>query len=176
MIGRINHWKGQDYFLDIADILYKNNKNLKFIMVGDSFPGNEYLVSDLEERISKMELKDNLINLYYRSDINRILSVTDIFICPSILPDPFPTVILEAMAAKKAIVATKQGGAIEMIIENETGLFIPINKPDEGAEIIQTLIDLPLKRNNLAIAAQSRLNENFSFEAFEKNILQLINS
>ncbi|MBU1372231.1 MAG: glycosyltransferase family 4 protein [Bacteroidetes bacterium] len=176
MIGRINQWKGQDYFLDIAEVLLSENKNLKFVMVGDPFPGNEYMANNLEERISKMKFKDNIINLYYRTDINRILEITDIFICPSILPDPFPTVILEAMSAEKAIVATMQGGALEMIVENETGLLIPINKPQEAAKIIYKLIDVPSLRSGFAKAGKARLEQNFSYDAFQKNILQLINS
>ena len=45
---------------------------------------------------------------------------------PSILPDSFPTVVLEAMATGLPIVATKSGGAEEMIDDGETGFLIEI--------------------------------------------------
>ena len=176
MIARVNHWKGQNYFLDIATLLNISNTNLKFIMVGDSFPGNEYMVDELEARIAKLPFKNNLINLNYRSDVNEILKATDIFICPSILPDPFPTVILEAMAAGKAIVSTSQGGALEMIDDNQNGLLIPINNPKEAAVIIQTLIDDKEKRLQFAKEAKLTLDKNFSFNAFQQNLLHAINN
>lgn len=176
MIGRINHWKGQDYFLEIAELLNAKFQKLKFLMVGDPFPGNEHLLAKLETKIASLHVKDNLINLHYRSDINRILNATDIFVCPSILPDPFPTVILEAMATGKPVVATSLGGALEMISENETGLFIPVNNPEKAVEIISTLIHNPQLISAYGMEGQKRLNNYFSYNAYQKNVLQLIDS
>jgi glycosyltransferase involved in cell wall biosynthesis len=48
MIGRVHHWKGQDYFLQIAGELIKTHPDLQFIMVGDAFPGNEYLYEEYQ--------------------------------------------------------------------------------------------------------------------------------
>jgi glycosyltransferase involved in cell wall biosynthesis len=47
MIGRVHHWKGQDYFLQIAGELIKTHPHIQFIMVGDAFPGNEYLYENI---------------------------------------------------------------------------------------------------------------------------------
>ena len=47
MIGRINHWKGQLYFVEIAHELMKKNKNIHFIMAGDPFPGYEYILGEI---------------------------------------------------------------------------------------------------------------------------------
>lgn len=176
MIGRINHWKGQDYFLKIASLICQKNKNVKFIMVGDSYQGNEHLVKELEQTIMTLNLESKVINLGYRNDINHILLSTDIFISPSILPDPFPTVILEAMASAKPIAATQHGGAKEMVLDGVTGFHIPVNSADEAAVIITKMINDKELRDQFGVAGKKRLNELFSYQSFQINLLQTVSN
>ena len=176
MIGRINHWKGQGYFLKIASLICQKNKNVKFIMVGDSYQGNEHLVKELEQTIMTLNLESKVVNLGYRIDINHILLSTDIFISPSILPDPFPTVILEAMASAKPIAATQHGGAKEMVLDGVTGFHIPINSADKAAEIITKMINDKELRDQFGVAGKKRLNELFSYQSFQINLLQTISN
>ena len=176
MIGRINHWKGQGYFLKIASLICQKNKNVKFIMVGDSYQGNEHLLKELEQTIMTLNLESKVVNLGYRTDINHILLSTDIFISPSILPDPFPTVILEAMASAKPIAATQHGGAKEMVLDGVTGFHIPINSADEAAEIITKMINDKELRDQFGVAGKKRLNELFSYQSFQINLLQTISN
>ena len=44
MIARVHPWKGQSYFIDLAEALLQKKSALTFIMVGDAYPGNEYLM------------------------------------------------------------------------------------------------------------------------------------
>lgn len=174
MIGRVHHWKGQDYFLQIAGELIKTNPHLEFIMVGDAFPGNEYLY----EKINRLKKELNLVNavtdLGYRTDIPAILQQLDIFVLPSILPDPFPTVVLEAMASGKAIVATNHGGATEMIEFDKEGLLIPWDNAKAASEIMKPIIENDAKRKAMGQAAAQKVRTQFSLEAFEKRILKLL--
>lgn len=176
MIGRVHHWKGQDYFLQIAGELIKTNPHLEFIMVGNAFPGNEYLY----EKINRLKTELNLVNavtdLGYRTDIPAILQQLDIFVLPSILPDPFPTVVLEAMASGKAIVATNHGGATEMIEFDKEGLLIPWDNAKAAAEIMKPIIDNDAKRKAMGAAAAKKVRIEFSLEAFEERIVKLLNS
>ncbi|RZL52038.1 MAG: glycosyltransferase [Pedobacter sp.] len=101
MIGRVNHWKGQDYFIDIAKLILEKQPNVKFVIAGDAYPGNEHLVDKLVNRIENENLKKAIHYIGYRTDIPNILNSLDVFVLPSTSPDPFPTVILEAMASSK---------------------------------------------------------------------------
>jgi glycosyltransferase involved in cell wall biosynthesis len=97
----------------------------------------------------------------------------DIFILPSILPDPFPTVILEAMASGKPVVATAHGGAKEMILEGETGLLIPWDNPGSAAEAISDLVNNKKIREKMGEKGRSRVLDKFSPEAYRKNFTEL---
>lgn len=173
MIARVHHWKGQDYFLEIAYRLKKEINDIKFVMVGDAFPGYEYLYENINELKNKYYLEESVLDLGFRRDIANILAGLDIFILPSTLPDPLPTTVLEAMAAGKAVVATDHGGATEMVDNNITGLLIPYNNADKACEMILNL----LKNKNTVLAmgkeGTERVKRMFSPAVFENNISQL---
>ena len=173
MIGRVNSWKGQEYFLEISEELNKKFLNLYFLLVGDAFPGEEHLFEELEQRILENKFRDRIFNLGFRKDISHVLATMDIFILPSILPDPFPTVILEAMASKKPVVATAQGGALEMIDHGATGYHIPVNEAPEAAVIIGELINNKGKINKIGEEARKSVIENFSLPKYGQKILNI---
>lgn len=175
MIGRVNHWKGQDYFIDIAKIILEQQPNAKFVIAGDAFPGNEYLVDKLVNRIRNESLSDAIRYIGYRTDIPNILSSIDVFVLPSTSPDPFPTVILEAMASSKPVIATKHGGACEMIADNETGILIPYDDAQQSATKILEVITDKERLSEMGSQAKLRIDTLFSLKMFSGNILNLFN-
>ena len=172
MIGRISHWKGQGYFLDIAKKLIQTHPNLSFVIAGDAFPGSEYLVTEMQQKIKVLGLEKEVYILGFRTDIPEILASLDIFVLPSILPDPLPTVILEAMASGKAVVATAHGGAREMVADHKTGYLIPWNDASKAAEVILPLIQHEERRLEMGSKGRERVLDQFSLEAFRKNMLE----
>jgi len=173
MIGRVHFWKGQDYFVRIASEVLKLAPNAKFVMAGDAFPGYEYLYKQNQKVIDEKGINDKIHNLGYREDIVNIMNSLDVFVLPSLLPDPFPTVVLEAMAAGKAIVATKQGGALEMIEEGESGVLIPIDDAKTAAEKMLRLINAAQERERMGNNAAKRVRNLFSERSFEMAIVEI---
>ncbi len=173
MIGRVNHWKGQHYFIDIALEVLKAHPGAKFIIAGDAFKGNEHLVHQLTYRIKAENLNRSVYYIGYRTDVPNILSSSDIFILPSILPDPFPTVILEAMASARPVVATNHGGATEMVVDGHTGLLIPFDDARTAAARIIALLNHPENMITMGQQGRERINTHYSLTAFKDAILQI---
>lgn len=173
MIGRIQHWKGQSYLLSIVQELillpdFKKMGSFKVLIAGDAYPGSEYLAQELQKEIEDRKLTAYVEYLGYQKDIPGLLQQLDLLIVPSLKPDPLPTVVLEAMFAQKAVVATPQGGCLEMIEENVTGFFIPLEDAKTSSKI---LLDLMLQKNKLEEAGrqgQKRAHALFSLEAFQR--------
>ena len=174
MMGRVHFWKGQDYFVNIAGEIFKTHKNVHFLIVGDAFAGYEYLHDNINELIEKQELQGHVTQLPYRSDITNIYGALDVFILPSLLPDPAPAVVTEAMAAGLAVVATEQGGAIEMMENTVSGLLIPINDAPLAAAIIEPLLTNETYRKNMGAEAKKRMQEKFSRTQFNEQIMACI--
>lgn len=174
MIGRVHHWKGQDYFLTIAAILRKKYPQLHFLMAGDVFPGNEYLYEKLEALKKEHHLHDCVTDLGYRTDVPALLRGFDIFVLPSTQPDPFPTVILEAMASAKPVVATNLGGAPEMIEDGQSGLLIPPDDAETAACLLETLITDAALRKRMGENARERVLYVFAKQKFADTLIKLV--
>ena len=180
MVGRIQPWKGQSYFLDIMKFLKSQLENDSVpcyaVVVGDPYPGYEHYATELTLEIEQKGLQQNVFYLGYRNDIPSILASIDLLVVSSILPDPLPTVVLEAMASSKPVISTKQGGAMEMIVENETGFFIPLNDAQQSATIIKTTLSNPENLIKLGANGYNNVHKFFSLSAFKINWLQLFQS
>lgn len=173
MIGRVNHWKGQSYFLQIAKELLLTHPETKIVMAGDAFPGSEHLVDELLDEIKSSDLLGKVYFLGFRQDTPNLLQSFDVFVLPSILPDPFPTVILEAMASSTPVAATCHGGANEMIDHQATGVLIPFNDYKQAAALIRPLLNSAEMRKQFGDAANARIHRLFSQAAFESAIASI---
>ncbi len=174
MIGRVHYWKGQDYFLHIAGELSRKFVSLRFVLIGDAFPGYEYLYQELAAIRLAENIETMVSDLGYRSDAAELLQGFDILVLPSILPDPFPTVILEAMASAKPLVATRQGGAVEIIDENVTGVLIPIHNANKAAVLMEELVKNKDRRIQMGEAGRKKVLTQFSCEAFESKMIKIL--
>jgi glycosyltransferase involved in cell wall biosynthesis len=170
MVGRINPGKGQQFFLQMAKQVLASYPHCHFVMVGDPYPGYENIESEIKNFISDNQLESHVSNLGFREDVASILQVSDIFVLPSILPDSLPTVILEAMAAGCPVVATRSGGASEMVLDGETGYLIPVSDIDQGVNALIKLILNPGLREKFGKEGRNRVLEKFSLKSFRINI------
>lgn len=173
-VGRINLIKGQNYFIEIAALIATEFPDIYFVIVGDTYRGYEYLYDELRILQEQKGLQKKLFQLGYRSDVGNIMAGLDIFVLSSSVPDPFPTVILEAMASGKPVVSTHQGGALEMILEDKTGIFVPLANPLMAFEKIKPLIEDINLRKRMGALGRERVVRTFSREQFKTAILKII--
>lgn len=176
MIGRVNLVKGQSYFLDIAAEMNTKSHNCHFIMVGDVYPGYEFLYEQLSAQKKLLGIEHIVTDLGYRTDVENIMKSLDIFVLPSCKPDSFPLVILEAMAAKKPVVATEQGGACESVVHGVTGYLVPLQDPAMVAAHILALAQNESLRSQMGTAGQQRFKSLYSFTQFETSIAAEVES
>jgi glycosyltransferase involved in cell wall biosynthesis len=173
MVGRVHYWKGQSYFLKLAGQLHQKHPSLHFLLAGDAYPGYEYLYQEMQTQIETLQLSDVVHNLGFREDIPAVMQTIDLLLLPSQQPDPFPTVILEAMASAKPVIATQFGGAVEMIDAGITGDLMPADQVDTAVSVIESWLD----KNRLQAAGEAgrkRVLENFSLEAWEHKMINYL--
>ena len=175
MASRIHYWKGQSYFVEIARAmllkqLNEANPPLYFLIAGDPFPGYEYLLTALHAQLQDPIFKDRVFYVGLVKEMDVFYRSIDLLILPSQLPDPLPTVILEAMQYGIPVVATAQGGALEMVQDNVTGIFIPLDDALVAAEKMNAILPASI-RQQMGAAGKERVATYFSQAAFEKNML-----
>jgi glycosyltransferase involved in cell wall biosynthesis len=72
--------------------------------------------------------------------------------------------ILEAMAAGRAVVATRTGGNPELVVEGQTGLLVPVGDVPAMGEALASLLKDPVRREQMGLAGLARVKELFSTE------------
>ena len=145
-IGRLNEQKGHVFIIESAPQILKAFPDTIFVIVGDG-----YLKQTLQEKVVDAKLEKNFIFTGIYKNIPEILAAMDIFILPS-LAEGLPMALLEAMAAKKPIIASKVGSIPDVIIPNETGLLI---EPRDVSSLEKSIIELLNDKNKAARLAEN---------------------
>lgn len=166
MVGRISQWKGQDYFLQVAQLVVQQCPQARFALVGGTFYGQEQLAADLQAQTAALGLADVVQWHDFRRDVTAVLAAYDIFVLPSTLPDPLPTVVLEAMAAGKPVVANAHGGSGEMVVDGVTGFLVEPGQPAAMAAAILHLIGQPEAQVMMGQNGRLRLAAHFTLDQF----------
>ncbi len=174
MIGRVHYWKGQEYFVKLASRIHRRYPSARFVMVGDAFPGYEHLYGRIHALISALELEGVVLDLGFRSDVPDLLVDFDIFVLPSTAPDPLPTVVLEAMASSKPVVATEHGGSVEMVVDGITGFLIPWDNEDKAFSIIEPIVRNKELRTRLGSAGHERVVSTFELSRYHAEIVEIV--
>ena len=106
-------------------------------------------------------------------DAHRFLSAFDAFVLPSV-KEGLPWTLLEAMAAKKAIVATPVGGVPELIKSGHNGLLVPPADPTALAKALEEVITHDHLRQELGIQAHQTVLNNFTTDKMVKAVSELL--
>lgn len=170
MAGRINRWKGQKIFVDAAKIVHDKFPDVQFLIAGEAYSGEEFLKQDLVEYIKQKKLSETVILLGQVNDMYSFYNSLDIFVLPSIQPEPFGLVIIEAMEFGLPVVATNHGGPTEIIENGIDGYLVGFCDADEMSQKIIELILDPHKRIQMGKKGQEKKRELFSVAAMVKNI------
>jgi glycosyltransferase involved in cell wall biosynthesis len=102
-----------------------------------------------------------------------VFAAYDIFVLPSIWPEPFGLVVLEAMASGKPVVATAPGGPSETVANGQTGYLVKPSSPEEIASAIEKLIQDPQKRSRMGEAGRDRACKMFAIPRYVQQFQEL---
>ncbi|MCT3377998.1 glycosyltransferase family 4 protein [Lacticaseibacillus paracasei] len=173
MIGRVNAWKGQSDFIDAVCPILQRNQNVHVLLVGSAYVGEEEYEKRLVNKVASLATRERIHLCPFTEKIADYYAALNIFVLPSIQPDPFPTVVLEAMSNSLPVVAYNHGGASEMILDNETGYLCPpldVTKLTQKLDLLVGNTSLRLKMGQKANIRQEKF---FSLSQFVERITQV---
>jgi glycosyltransferase involved in cell wall biosynthesis len=157
--GRLVDVKDHTSFIDAVHALRTRGRNVLAVIAGDG-----PLRSELEARVGRLGLEGTMRILGHRSDMETVLAGLDIFVQPS-KSEGMSNTILEAMAAGLPVVATRVGGADEMVTNGKTGVLVPPESVTHLTDVLDELVSREPRRHALGRAARARAQAEFSLEA-----------
>jgi len=170
LFGRIMPKKGQWYLLDaLKQIPLNQLKDVQFTLMGGAVPGKEESLQELETEIDNAGLKNIVVIKNFAPNITSAMEDADICLVPSMMKDPFPTTVLEAMSAGRPVIATNHGGAKEAIADSNGGLLVDPGKPSQLADSILQLIKGKATLPAMGRSAQKKYLSAFTKSHFNQN-------
>lgn len=170
LFGRIKPEKGHWFLIEALSLIPKSKlADNQFILMGGAVPGQEKMLDDLLNKIKSLGLENNVQIQGFASNISNAMSDADVCLVPSIMKDPFPTTVLEAMSAAKTVITTNHGGAKEAVVNNQTGFLIAPNDSQQFAKVIMQVL---VQKSNLATWGQNakkRYKKLFTTTSFNQN-------
>lgn len=155
IIGALNQNKNQKMLIEAAGHIFAKRRDVHFAMVGR---GEQ---KDLRRLSEQLEVSSQIHFLGARRDIPEILKSLDIYVMTS-FSEGISISLLEAMAMKKAVIATQVGGNPEVISSDEIGVLVPPERPDILATEILNLLAQPNQLLRLGENARKRVTEVFN--------------
>ena len=173
-ISRIIPYKGHSLLIRIFEILCKKNENIYLQIVGDTLPEYQKYLNELKLDIKKRNLNKKIKFLGFRQDVISILDKSNFFIHAPLSPDPFPTVIFEAIKCETPVITNSLGGAYEILDEGKNGLIIKNDLVEESVKKIFSYMDDKKQQKKNVEKAFNYVCKNFSQENFIRKILNTI--
>jgi glycosyltransferase involved in cell wall biosynthesis len=159
--------KGHRYLIEATKILKEHSSKIKVIIVGG---GPLYM--ELTRQAEASDVQDIVFFLGFREDVPQILCSLDLFVLSSYL-EGMGSSILDAMACRLPVVATKVGGIPEVVIHRETGLLVPPRNPSALAKAILKLYNDRELTSRLGHRGHEIVHQKFSAEAMAEKIVLL---
>ncbi len=156
-VGRIVESKGIGVLFDALVQLNKRHTNLSLTIVGDG-PDR----ASFEAQAVKLGLGETVTFVGARSqdEVSAHLAESDVFVLAS-FAEGLPVVLMEALAAELAAVATRVGGVQELVVDGVSGLVVPPGHLDALVEALDRLIVDPELRSSLGQAGRKMVLDEF---------------
>ncbi|HEY0983420.1 glycosyltransferase family 4 protein [Schlesneria sp.] len=154
--GPLEEVKGFPFFLSAAARVLAQGRDVEFVIAGAGPEESKLRRLALDLKIdSRVTFVPNLL------EFGEAIAAMDIFCLPS-LQQGIGTIMLEAMALGRPVIATRVGGVDRVIRNDETGFLVPPSNSTEMADRIMELLDSPDKARSIGRAGRLEVEREFS--------------
>ena len=168
--ARPSSWKGHEILIKSFSSI--NNENIICIMPGAD--DNGHYVTNLRNLAKKYNVLGKMVFLPFLDDLPAAYMLADVVVAPSLKPEPFGRVIIEAQAMGRPVISFDHGGASESIKNNITGLLVEPKNEKELGNAIEKLINMTeIQRNNMANLSRKHIVNKFSLDKMNRETIKL---
>jgi glycosyltransferase involved in cell wall biosynthesis len=156
VLARLRPEKGHRTFLRAAARVYAAFPQARFVLMGD---GPEQAA--LKSLARELGIAGRVVFAGDCRNVSDWLCALDLVVLPS-NEESLPNAVLEAMAAARAVVATRVGGTPELIEEGVNGYLVPAADPEAMAARILELLENDALRLRMGHAGRARVERDFT--------------
>jgi glycosyltransferase involved in cell wall biosynthesis len=169
--GRLAPRKGIAELLEAIALVRSRGVDVRLQVFGSAPPGQGWREAQYRQQAAALGMADVVQFEGFVADVPHRLERIDVLVVPSQRPEPFGLVVLEGMAAGCAVVACRNGGGSDEILEHGvTGLYCG-RTPTSIAAAIERLAHEPALRERLGDSASRAVGETYGVNRYVDGIL-----
>ena len=167
LVGRIEPFKRQKTFVEIAANVLAQSQQVRFHIIGAALdtPAHRTYEREIRQLVATYQLQDSIHFTGHRTDMPRTLQALDLLVTLSA-----GSVIAEAMAAGKPVIGTPIGSTADMIVHGVTGYVVPLDPIEKIVHKIIELAQDPIRSIRIGQAARKHAEETFGIEAYIQKV------
>lgn len=179
-IGRLEREKNWKHFLKIASFLSKKRNDITFLMIG-GYNAEEPVKNEFRAMVSRWDLTGRLKWIPYLQYermprfYSLIAASGGCLVTTSIL-EPFGMTVIEAMACRCPVVASRVGGFLEIIEDGRNGFLFEANHTEQASGSIELFLDNPDERTRVTGNGVSTVLKNFTPDRIVEKYLGVLQS
>jgi glycosyltransferase involved in cell wall biosynthesis len=147
-------WKGHQTFLEAIALLPPDvaDRVRAYVVGGPIYRtvGSQLSREELEAHIDRLGIHERVRLLPFQRDVRLVMAAFDVFVHASTAPEPFGNVVVEAMAARCAVIVAATGGVEEAYTAEVDAIGAKPRDPQSIADAITRLVRDPELRQRLA--------------------------
>jgi glycosyltransferase involved in cell wall biosynthesis len=156
--GRLTSWKGQELFLEAVNLVnIQLGYEAFYAVILGSDQGRDLFKKKLIRLSEQFRMTNQLKFISHCKDMALAYKVSNIVVSPSIEPEAFGRVAVEAQSMEKVIIASNIGGSNETIIDGKTGYLFETGNSQSLCEKILKVLNLD-ETTLKTIGAEGRKN------------------
>jgi glycosyltransferase involved in cell wall biosynthesis len=166
LVSTFARWKGHEVFFDAIARLRTGHALRAYVIGGAVYDtaGSQWSSAELAAMAADRGLSDVVGFTGHVDDVPAALRALDIVVHASTEPEPFGMVIAEGMAARRAVVAARAGGAAELFRDRVDAIGYTPGDAAELASRLEELVVDAVRRETIAASARSTAIDRFSPE------------
>jgi glycosyltransferase involved in cell wall biosynthesis len=157
-VSRMEAWKGHASLLEALHRLREREDWQCWIVGGPQASTEIAYAQHLKDLAAELGVAGRVRFLGERSDVPKLLAAADIMCQPNTSTEGFSIVFMEGCLASLPIITTAIGGALE-IVDDSTGILVPLQELDTLTESLRRLLDDRELRVQMGRAGYRRVNE-----------------
>lgn len=179
VLGRLSPTKGQLDVVRLLPDLLAVHPDLKLRLIGAPLFGQQDYQDRIVAEIARLGLCEHVEIVGHVDDPRAELDRLAVCVHASTIPEPFGQVISEAMARGTPVVATRGGGATELVHPpgaRQLGHLVPIGDSAAMREAILDVLDAPERAASRAVRARLHVGEHLRIEATAAVVAEVFRS
>lgn len=156
--GPLEFDKGHDVFIRSIPLILQGSPQAQFVIAGT---GPEEV--RLRQLVIELGIAEYVTFVSGMADLTVAIEAMDLFVLPS-LRQGLGTIMLEAMARCRPVIASQSGGVYQIVRDGETGLLVPPSDSPALARRVLELLSHPERARALGQKARQHVQQEFRVE------------